>query len=193
MLPSGHIATGVLLGLRRGRRAPRRSRPLILGGAVVSACLPDADLALPVLLDRLGVKHRLNSGRHHSWVTHTPLFWAGVIALARRAGRQPAAPAWAPAATWLLSAGVTLHLAEDSIANTVALLWPLRRGEYGLSLDRMPGVDDHLDYVRRYPATPAGWLEAALIGLAASGVVRQAWLSRQPRSNGRRQVFGATS
>ncbi|HWD65872.1 MAG TPA: metal-dependent hydrolase [Solirubrobacteraceae bacterium] len=193
MLPSGHIATGVLLGLRPHRRAPARARSWVLLGAVVSACLPDADLALPFVLDRMGIKHRLNSGRHHSWITHTPLFWAAVIALARRAGRHPLAPAWAPHAAGLLSVGVTLHLAEDALANTIALLWPVRRREYGLGLDHMPGVDDHIDYVLRYPTTPAGRLELALIAVAASALSRQRRLSRQPRSNGRRQAFGATS
>lgn len=174
MLPTGHIATGVLLGLRRTRdTGPGARRRLILAGAVASTCLPDADLALPALLDRLGVEHRLNSGHHHSWMTHTPLFWATVTGLARRAGRHPSAPAWAPVAARLLTAGVALHLLEDTAANTVAILWPLRRREYGLSLDQMPEEDDHLAYVRRYPATPAGWLEAALIVLAIAGAARQ--------------------
>lgn len=181
MLPSGHIATGVLLGLRRSRQATGSARRLILAGAVLSACLPDIDLSVPAVLDRLGVEHRLNSGRHHSWVTHTPLFWACLIALARRAGRHPAAPVWAPEAAHLLSAGASLHLAEDAIANTVALLWPLRRREYGLSLDRMPELDDHLEYVRRYPASPAGRLEAGLIALAL------AWSLGRRRAASRRR------
>lgn len=167
MLPTGHIASGVLLGLRRSRHASRRSRRLVMAGAVAAACLPDADLALPGVLDRLGVHHRLNSGRHHSWMTHTPAFWIGVNGALRRLSRSPAAPAWAPDAAHLLMLGTTIHLAADATANTVALLWPLHHREYGLGLDRMPGVDDHLDYVRRYPATPAGWFEGILIALAA--------------------------
>jgi hypothetical protein len=179
MLPTGHIATGVLLGLRRSRRATGVRRRLIMAGAVASTCLPDADLALPFLLDRLGVKHRLNSGHHHSWITHTPPFWAAVTGLARRAARHPAAPAWAPEAARLLSAGVALHLLEDTAANTVAILWPLRRREYGLSLDRMPEEDDHLTYMRRYPATPAGWLEGGLILAAVALTARRLRSGRQ--------------
>ncbi|HET9720194.1 MAG TPA: metal-dependent hydrolase [Solirubrobacteraceae bacterium] len=185
MLPTGHIASGVLLGLRRERHAAGRSRRLIVAGAVACACLPDADLGLPFLLDRLHVRHRLNSGRHHSWMTHTPLFWGTVAVGARRLRPGPVAG--------LLATGPALHLLLDATANTVALLWPLRRREYGLGLDRMPGVDDHLAYIRRYPATPAGRLEVVLIALAASGLIRQRRLSRQPRSNGRRQAFGAIS
>jgi hypothetical protein len=185
MLPSGHIASGVLLGLRRNRHVSARRRGWIVAGAVVSACLPDADLAVPFVLDRLGVRHRLNSGRHHSWMTHTPLFWATVAVAARRLRPGPVAE--------LLTTGPALHLLLDATANTVALLWPLRRREYGLGLDRMPGVDDHLRYVRRYPATPAGRLEAGIIALAATGLVRQWRLSRQPRSNGSRQALGAIS
>jgi hypothetical protein len=166
VLPSGHIATGVLLGVRQARRTGTRSqRRRLLAGAVLCACLPDADLALPVVLDRLRMDHRLNSGRHHSWMTHTPLFWGTVALTARRLCPGPA--------TNLLAAGVALHLAEDATANTVALLWPLRRREYGLSLDRMPGVDDHLAYIRRYPLTPAGWLEGAIVAAAAVRLIRQ--------------------
>lgn len=165
MLPSGHIASGVLLGLRHGRQFSAGPRRAIRAGAVLCACLPDADLALPLLLDRLGVGHRLNSGRHHSWVTHTPVFWGGVALAARRLRPRPAAE--------LLAAGPAVHVLLDAIANTVALLWPLRRREYGLSLDRMPDVDDHLVYIRRYPTTPAGRLEGVLIALAALVALRQ--------------------
>lgn len=142
-------------------------RGLILAGAVVSACLPDADLAIPAALDALGVDHRLQTGEHHSWMTHTPLFWGAVCGAARRGSRASCAPDWAPEASRLLSAGVSLHLATDATANTVALLWPLRRREYGLGLDRLPGVTDHLEYTRRYPGSPAGRLEGTLILAAA--------------------------
>jgi hypothetical protein len=165
VLPSGHIASGLLLGLGHSRAATGRKRRLILAGAVLAACLPDADLALPPLLDRLGIRHRLNSGTHHSWPTHTPLFW-GMVAVGLRRLRPGAAAR-------LVARGSALHLLLDATANTVALLWPLRRREYGLSLDRMPGVDDHLAYVRRYPATPAGRLEGALIAAAALATLRQ--------------------
>ena len=171
MLPSGHIATGVLLGAERSRRSDRHPGVLVAGG-VVAACLPDADLALPRVLDRLGVEHRLNSGRHHSWMTHTPLFWGAALIKARRLARHPKAPAWAPEAASLLTIGVALHLTQDTVANTVALLWPVRRREYGLGLDRLAGETDHIAYMRRYPFSPAGALEGALV-LAAVAAGRR--------------------
>ena len=67
----------------------------------------------------------------------------------------------------MLAFGVAVHLVQDSVANTVALLWPLRRREYGLGLDRLGGVTDHVDYMRRYPPSPAGKIEAALVLAAA--------------------------
>lgn len=165
MLPTGHIATGALLGAWRSRGRGQAPAPAIAAGIAV-AVLPDADILLPTVLDRLGVDHRLNSGVHHRWVTHTPLFWGLVALSARRLARRPQAPSWAPDAAKMLAIGVALHLAEDATANTVSLLWPLRRREYGLSLDRMPDVTDHGDYIRRYPFSPAGLLEAALIAWA---------------------------
>ncbi|HWF72353.1 MAG TPA: metal-dependent hydrolase [Solirubrobacteraceae bacterium] len=166
MLPSGHIAAGVLLGAQRSRGS-KRPPGVVMAGAVVSTCLPDVDLAIPTLLDRLGVRHRLSTGQHHSWASHTPAFWALVAVGARRMARRPGAPVWAPEAASLLATGVAVHLLQDSVANTVALLWPLRGREYGLGWDRLPGVTDHLDYVRRYPPSPAGKLEGAMILAAA--------------------------
>jgi hypothetical protein len=171
MLPSGHIAAGVLLGAERSRRSDHHPGVLVAAG-VVAACLPDADLALPRALDRLGVEHRLNSGRHHSWVTHTPLFWGAAVLAAQRRSRRPDAPVWASEAANLMTAGVALHLVQDSVANTVALLWPLKRREYGLGLDRLAGETDHISYMRRYPFSPAGALEGALI-LAAVAAGRR--------------------
>jgi hypothetical protein len=162
MLPSGHIAAGVLLGAGWSRRTGKHPG-VVIAGAVAGTCLPDADLLAPRLLRRLGVEHGLRSGQHHSWATHTPMFW-GVIALsARRLARRSSFPGSAQEAATLLAAGVAVHLVQDSVANTVALLWPLRRREYGLGLDRLPRVTDHVEYTRRYPSSPAGRLEGALV------------------------------
>lgn len=52
MLPPGHIAGGVLLeawGSHRGSGRPS----LVIAGAVAATTLPDLDLAIPSLLDRL--------------------------------------------------------------------------------------------------------------------------------------------
>jgi hypothetical protein len=179
MLPTGHIATGLLLGLRQSRHRHGAGAGAVLAGSVACSILPDADLVIPALLDRLGLEHRLESGRHHSWMTHTPLFWGLVCRSAWRGSRHRSAPGWAPEAARLLSTGVALHLAGDATANTVALLWPLRRREYGLGLDRLPEVTDHLEYIRRYPASPAGRLEAALI--LAAGL----WSLARARGGGR--------
>jgi hypothetical protein len=63
----------------------------------------------------------------------------------------------------LLAVGVALHLLQDSAANTVSLLWPLRRRRYGLGLDDLAGETDHVEYMRRYPSSTAGKLEGALV------------------------------
>jgi LexA-binding, inner membrane-associated putative hydrolase len=142
---------------------------VVVAAAVVGTCLPDIDVMIPVVLDRLGVEHTLCSGRHHSWMTHTPLFWGSVAIGARRLAERSWAPAWAPETAQLLTIGVALHLLQDSVANTVALLWPVRRREYGLSLDHLSGETDHVAYIRRYPSSPAGKLEGLLV-LAAVAV-----------------------
>ncbi len=110
MLPSGHIAAGLLLGLKR-RRASTLPPGVVLGGAVAAAVLPDLDLLLPTLLDRLGIEHRLESGRHHSWATHTPAFWGAVAAGAHRLAHSPWAPGWAPQAASLVALGTGAGMA----------------------------------------------------------------------------------
>jgi hypothetical protein len=142
---------------------------VVVAGAVVATCLPDIDLAIPTVLDVLGVEHHLCSGRHHSWITHTPLFWGCVVLGARGLVKRYCEGAWAPEAARLLAVGVALHLLQDSVANTVALFWPLRRREYGLGLDHLSGETDHVAYMRRYPSSPAGKLEGLLV-LAAVAV-----------------------
>jgi hypothetical protein len=177
MLPSGHIASGAVLGVWRSRGARRPA--LVIAGAVAATTLPDIDLVIPSALDRLGVRHGLNSGTHHSWATHTPLFWGLTAAGARRLARRPRAPAWAAGASDTLALGLAVHIAEDAVANTVALLWPLRRREYGLGLDRLAGVTDHVEYARRYPSSPAGRLE---IGLVLAALTACAWRARSGRT-----------
>lgn len=184
MLPSGHIAAGVLVGAARARISPTPA-PWLLAAGVVATTLPDLDVLAPSVLDRLGIPHRLDSGVHHRWMTHTPLFWGLVGLGARRAARRPSAPSWAPEAAALLATGVTVHLTQDTVANTVSLLWPLRRREYGLQLDRLPGVTDHVEYIRRYPASPAGWVEGALVAAALAACARIG--TRQALLHGNRQ------
>jgi LexA-binding, inner membrane-associated putative hydrolase len=176
MLPSGHIAAGALIGARHARASKHPAATI--AAAIAAAIVPDLDVVIPKMLDKLGVRHRLESGRHHSWVTHTPLFWAGVLSGARRMSAHADAPAWAPAAVRLLTETIVVHLVQDSVANTVALLWPIRRREYGLGLDRLGGVTDHREYIRRYPASPAGKIEVALM-LAALIACRRTF-SRAP-------------
>ncbi len=170
MLPSGHLAGGALLGAWRSRTSARHPA-LVIAGGMLAASVPDLDLLIPALLDRLGVEHDLNADVHHGWVTHTPLFWGLMVAGAGRLSRRRRAPAWAAGAADMLAVGVGLHLLQDALANTVALLWPVRRREYGLGLDGLAGVGSRGEYIRRYPSSPAGRVEAGLLvaALAACG------------------------
>jgi hypothetical protein len=186
MLPSGHLAGGALLGAWCSRRSARHPAHVIAGGMLATSA-PDLDLLIPSVLDRLGIDHDLNTGVHHRWVTHTPLFWGLTAVGARRLSRWRGAPGWAPGTADMLAVGVGLHLLQDSVANTVALLWPLRRREYGLGLDRLAGVDDHLEYIRRYPSSPAGKLEA---GLLVAAVASCAWRLGQHGNGSGRSSWG---
>jgi membrane-bound metal-dependent hydrolase YbcI (DUF457 family) len=165
MLTTGHLAAGALLGAVRARGAERPAA--VIAGGMVAANLPDLDLLLPRALDRLGIAHGLHSGVHHRWATHTPVFWTGVATVLRRLARRSWAGSWGVEVADTVALGVAIHLVQDTVANTVSLLWPLRRREYGLGLDGLAGVTDHREYVRRYPASAAGRLEGALVLTAA--------------------------
>jgi hypothetical protein len=178
----------VLLGSRERSRSPLPPGRL-MAASVAAVLLPDLDLLLPKMLDAAGVDRQLDSGVHHRWVTHTPALWGMIAVLARRAARlRPASP-WSGEAARLLALGAGIHLLQDAVANTVSLLWPLRRREYGLGLDGMPEVTDHREYVRRYPATAAGILEAAII-IAALGASRPSPDSRGASLEAQRRWAG---
>ena len=159
MLPSGHIAAGILLGAHRTRRSgwrQTRSSPARSSGPPSRT----STSSIPTVLDNLGVEHQLCSGRHHSWMTHTPLFWGSVLIGVRSLVERSWAPAWAPEAAQLLAVGVALHPLRDFVANTVALLWPLRGVSMGLALtiwprDRPRGVHAPLSVVARGQARGA--------------------------------------
>jgi hypothetical protein len=181
----------MLLGAWRSRRSREHPGFLIAGG-VAAATLPDLDLVIPSLLDRFGIEHRLNSGTHHSWVTHTPLFWGLVAAAARRLAGLRFAPAWGPEAANTLALGAAVHLLQDSLANTVALFWPLRRREYGFGLDRLAGVTDHREYVRRYPSSPAGKAELGLLFAALLYSAQRSRPSGPWRTQSQKRSMGNT-
>ncbi len=113
------------------------------------------------------------------------LFWGAVGAGTRWLARRGGAPRWAPEAASVLAAGAAVHLLLDTVANTVALLWPIRRREYGLGLDHLAGVTDHAEYVRRYPASPAGRLELALVIAAIGACAAVAAKRHELAANGR--------
>lgn len=94
-LPAGYLAT------RLGPRVP--TSPFLVGSV-----LPDLDL---VLVYGFGIAQH-----HHSFLTHRPALWLGVLLL----GMCLRLPGVAT-----LGCGALLHVALDSVAGQIAWLWPL--------------------------------------------------------------------
>ena len=94
---------------------------------MLAASIPDLDLLIAALLDRLGVEHELNTGVHHRWVTHTPLFWGLVLAEARRLSRRRGAPGWAPGAVELLRSAANPYALATTLLDRGLLLVDLGR------------------------------------------------------------------
>jgi LexA-binding, inner membrane-associated putative hydrolase len=169
MRPYGHLAGGVLLGALLARGEDRLHPALTVAFTSLAANVPDLDIAYPIIADHYGIDHDIDSPKHHSWVTHTPVFWLAVLTAATQISKHPKMPLRIRALVRLLRWAVALHLAQDATANSVSLAYPLKKKEYGLRLDGI-GTEDHADYLEMYKGTKAWYVEQVLAILAAVAI-----------------------
>lgn len=106
-LPAGYLA------LRAWPVALER-RVFIAG--LLGAVAPDLDMVWFLFVDQ-GAHH------HHSYLTHRPALWLGVLIVTLLVGRW-IHPAWKQMGI-ALSACALLHLGLDSIVGQIAWGWPL--------------------------------------------------------------------
>ncbi|MGV8996485.1 MAG: metal-dependent hydrolase [Parvibaculaceae bacterium] len=118
-----HLPAGYLLTSAIQTRTRNQSLSLLATGLVASV-LPDADLLWFYLVDN-------RQHVHHAYMTHTPVFWVGLAAVAWITAKA-ARIAWAPLYIGVALANLMLHMALDSIAAEIRWLWPLSNAEFGL-------------------------------------------------------------
>lgn len=173
MRPYGHLAGGALLGALLAERTDLHPA-LVVVGTALAANLPDLDIAGPIACDILDIDHGINSQAHHSWVTHTPAFWFAVLSAATVASQNRSVRV-----RFLVKAlrhAIALHLAQDTVANSLSLGWPFVKKEYGLKLDGI-GQMDHAEYLKAYKSSKAWYVEQAIAALAV-GAIARLWLKR---------------
>src|SRR5262245_22289555 len=117
-LPAGYLLSKLVVK----RDTVHKGAPLSV--ALVCSILPDVDLAYFYLVDQR--RHA-----HHSYITHTPIFWlviAGLLSLALIAMRKRA---------WLVFVGIgllslLLHLVMDTVAADIRWFYPFSDRSFNL-------------------------------------------------------------
>jgi len=121
-----HLPAGYLMARRLAPRLAgesHRARRLATL-CLVASVLPDFDLVYFYLFDG-------QQTLHHDYWTHIPAFWLLATAAAVALFRIARAPVpWAAVAALL--AGVSLHLALDTLTGGIAWLYPYETGRYVL-------------------------------------------------------------
>lgn len=124
-LPSGYLVGNLLRRKWPGSRA-------VMAAALVGSVIPDADMLYFHLIDG-GRTH------HHDYVTHWPLFWLALAAIALpfvfclRRGGMPACTAF--------FTGVMVHMVLDTVAAPLKWLMPL--SDRSFELVTVPAIYGH--------------------------------------------------
>ncbi len=115
-----HLPAGYLLTAAIQNRLGVRSRAVLATGLVASV-LPDLDLLWFYLADG-------RQTMHHEFVTHAPLAWVALAALAWTLARLLRVQG-AGLLIGVALANLLLHIALDSIAGRIRWLWPFSDAE----------------------------------------------------------------
>ena len=121
-LPAGYLATTFV------QKIAGDQSTAVLATGLVASVLPDMDLFWFYLVDD-------RQTVHHSYFTHTPVFWLGAGAIAwliLKAMRHRSAALFVGVGLM----GVMLHLILDSIAAEIHWLWP--HSDFELNLVVVP-------------------------------------------------------
>lgn len=148
MRPQAHVASGLVVwSLADG---PLWEAPV----DVVAANLPDFDRTLAKWL---GVEGR----RHHTWPSHSALFWGPptLLALTTGKGRRQMGLVW-------------IHLVLDTYADGIVWLWPASKEKVGL-FRKPPEIRDDGWNTPAPLSTELGKIELAMWAVTALSAVRR--------------------
>lgn len=106
----------------------------------VLGILPDLPLALLVLTRRYNPKIHF----HHTWITHTPIFWLLLAMVVYLWISKPFAE--------LLLLGTWLHLAMDwyGAGDGIMFLYPFSHHQFGVLLSGVHGKEGFQIYIRQW-------------------------------------------
>ena len=161
----GHLPAGYVVArlLRQRFAASDVTWRTFLAAALLGSVAPDFDLLYYYTLNQ-------QQQHHHAYVTHFPIFWAGMLVAAAVWYRLARDKAWAALAL-IFTLNAFIHLGLDSIAGSIRWLAPFDFSPYSLaSVPRVTG-SRRLDYLMHWTV----WLELVPIGWA----VRLWWRKRE--------------
>ena len=117
----GHLPAGYLAA----RGASALGAPQLYWGLIAGSIAPDLDMLWFFFVDG-GTVH------HHTYLTHRPIMWVGVLAMGLVLRRN-----------FLTGMGLggLLHLALDTIVGRVMWFWPL--SDTGVTLVEVPATQSH--------------------------------------------------
>lgn len=148
MRPQAHVVSGLVVwGLAD---APVWEAP----ADVVAANLPDFDRSVA---KKLHVEGR----KHHTWPSHSAVFWAlpTLVALKTGRGRRQMGLVW-------------VHLVLDTYADGIAWLWPASTEKVGL-FRKPPEIHDDGWNTPAPLSTELGKIELAMWAVTVAAVVRR--------------------
>lgn len=168
-LAGGYVATRALLRASRvGRREQRR---LLLVGTLAAAA-PDIDVLLHAAYKRS--LHVDDDFDHHKWISHAPLLYVAIGAAAYAIARQQGRAEWMRTIA-TATAGVLLHLAQDSIGSGTGIrwLWPFSARMMGVCTLHVTGSK----WARVYRRHPIAWVERGIVLVAVGLLAGNGWES----------------
>ncbi len=172
----GHLAGGWLVSksiVDCMKPATKKERGSLLGLGVFAGVLPDLDF-LWYLWKKRGLTYE-NDFRHHTWITHTFIFY------------------WIPAGflfligSWLdhnqlkrgaviLAAGTTTHLMQDMVGSGdgIMIAYPFSRKMVGIGLLKKHGKE----WLEAYVHSPYYRIELGIVGLGLISLISEiiAWV-----------------
>ena len=194
VMPKAHLAAGATAGaLLPGRGVLTPVQRIVAGAFAANA--PDADVFLPMALDRVGIgRQALGNNLHHTWPTHTPAVWLAIATVVLLMAEQFPEESPARELADLLAIGAAIHLAQDWTSDKLPLAWPLTDRRWGLHLGRFEVIQPdgppdpppargafaamrnwivaQRGWQRYYRKTPSEKLERVLVG---AGIATVAW------------------
>jgi hypothetical protein len=140
--PAGYLLTRFLSRtLFKHRVHPKRTDrlyQLMMAGGIIGGIMPDFDFIYHIFIDS-------DRTPHHSYITHMPLFWLGVLGVLFLVGKRMRNRNFIAVSTTLCCSAL-LHLVFDTLTGVVYWLYPFSKKGFNV----FAVADVHVWWVHNY-------------------------------------------